>query len=731
MPSSKPRRPRATWTFLVYLAGDNNLTEEMTWALQEMKKKTVEWRTARRRTVDGLINVAAHFDPRRSRGRRYDFAPPTTSEEPPADAEADGDLDRYEGVVFTPGMIDAYAGTVDGRLASKLSTFLLQQIERLEPADEYFVVLSGHGSGAVGDFLIDLDPSTSLSIPELATILDQGRQAYAKKHDDYEDAERRIPKRISIFGMDSCLMSNAEVCYEVREHARHLVASEGFVSNTGWPYRQVLESLVYPPAGVPDPKVDRVAHRVALSYSSFYRDYEVSGLSTDIAVCNLETFRKKHRGSLVGQLRAFSKECIPRLEALYAHEVRTGVGVKPDKAKRVVDRLARDIGRDLFTSDLEQRALAAKLRGEDRPALDTDLWRADLSPSQVEALRELADSLEGTYHLGPRTIGARLRQLSPTLQEAIVKPRSNDVALAVARVRREFDPGVLEALRLIEERERWGLPSVRTARGHLQKLHQVRWLLDIQDLARDVPPPDDVQLRNALVSARWAAQSFKAGVYVDLFDLCAKLEERVPKGALARRCQGVQKTIEGRAGKGSGAVELSRYTGADFQHAHGLSVYFPASALDYIREYENLEFAEQTGWGRFLRAYLRVTRRERRDERTHWAEPSERVLRPGEQEVDPLEGWSIEARIVGVQGAPAQDEYVRADRVRAGTERRIRAGTEGRIRAGTEGRIKAGTEGRIRAGTEGRIRAGTEGRIRGEGGILALWGNPPDGFFRQ
>jgi hypothetical protein len=228
-------------------------------------------------------------------------------------------------------------------------------------------------------------------------------------------------------------------------------------------------------------------------------------------------------------------------------------------------------------------------------------------------------------------------------------------------------------------------------------------------------------LCDALVGARGQAQSFKANVYVDLFDLCRCLERRLGNNPLGQLCGMIGTAI-------NGAVLSSHFTGPAFQHAHGLSVYFPTEARDYASEYENLEFAEQTGWGRLVRAFLRATRRGRRDEGAHWSQADHPVLRFGDLEIDPLETDTLEARIVGLIRPPSNRNCFRADKVLASTEKRIRPRKEGR--AGTEGRIRAGTEGRIRAGTEGRIRAGTEGRIKGDS-ITAVWGNPPDGFFRQ
>jgi hypothetical protein len=731
MPTDGTQQPQSAWTVLVYLAGDNNLTQEMSWGLQELKKAAGELNPAGRPAVD-RINVVAHFDPRGARGRRYDFVPPGAAGVP---HQEDGNLDRYETVVYTDAMLARAPASADqpapeelSHRSSQLEKFVSEQVRRLPPAKQYFLVLSGHGSGAVGDFLIDSDPATSLSIPELARILDLGRQAY--------QTQWREKPRIGVLGMDSCLMSTAEVCFEVREHALFLVASEGFVSSAGWPYHRVLEAIANPKAKEPDPGPRAVALRVARHYSDFYRDYEISGLSTDVAVCDLGAFRKEGPQSLVGLLRAFSSQCIPRLEAVYVREVLARTDVKDEEAQAAIKTLSDDVARTLIPEgDSGREALATRLReGSDaaQEALRVTPWEREQDASQLDALRELLDSLEGRYHVEGKP-GECLEEHAKRLQEEIKEPSSLPNALAVVKVLREFDPGVRDALERIEHMDQEGNPeAARRARVRLQKLHQVRSLLELKQRAGATLKREDrlqhalaaAGLRDALVAARWQAQSFKAGVYVDLFDLCRCLEGRLPdKDPVANLAGHLRRAVEKSDGGPEGAVLLSRYTGPDFQHAHGLSVYFPFQAGDYKSEYENLAFAQVTGWGRLMRAYLRVTRRGRRDESEHWAKPEASVLRFDQLEVDPLEAGTIEARIVGVAGPPRKEDRFLARKVRAGTEARIRALAEA-------AKARAGTEQRIRAGTEQRIRAGTEQRIRGEA-VQAVWGNPPDGFFRQ
>ena len=728
MPRKKP------WTLMVYLAGDNNLTEEMAWSLQELKRTTKELgRNARH------INVVAHFDPRGSRSRRYDMLPPSSINKPVPPAQLDGNLESFESVryVLPPATGPSLSSSGASNNASEahsplqeLQAFVRNEIERLHDAKEFFVVLSGHGSGAVGDFLMDLDPTTSLSIPELARILKLGRNAYKAKH--------HREKKIAVLGMDTCLMSNAEVCFEIRDHAKYLVASEGWVPNAGWPYHRVMEAIVDPTNG-PVRAPDAVAKRVAESYSAFYRDYEVAGISTDIAVCDLDAFRPG--GVLVRLLRHFTSECIPRLEAEYTLDVLASADVQPGQAlpqaPKLLRKLSRSIARALVPKPgTERAALEQKLDGTAGAASGFQRGRngklRDLSASQLEALRALLDSIEGRYHLDRENLEARAKKRAKRLMAELNQPSSVQNALAAARVLREFDPGVLEALRRVEQLDANKNPLAMRARCELQKLHQVRWFLDLKKLVSASGLSDaSPRLRDVFVSARWHAQSFKGGIYVDLFDLCRCLESRLSTNdPLWQTCREIQDVVGG-SGTGERVVLLSRHTGRDFQHAHGLSVYFPVQARDYSAAYENLELAEQTGWGRLVRAYLCLTRRGRRDESRHWVKADDQVQRYGEEEIDPLEmDDCIEARIAGVTGRLAKGSLFSADKVRSGTDKRVRSPFPEKGKGGVPGKIRGGVPGKIRGGVPGKIRGGVPGKIRGED-VLGAWGNPPDGFFRQ
>jgi hypothetical protein len=77
-------------------------------------------------------------------------------------------------------------------------------------------------------------------------------------------------------------------------------------------------------------------------------------------------------------------------------------------------------------------------------------------------------------------------------------------------------------------------------------------------------------------------------------------------------CSNVKKILNGNDDpKGAKPMVLrSRHSGPAVQYSHGLSVYFPWSNV--LDSYEELEFANDTNWRRFLLKYVEITRRAKR-----------------------------------------------------------------------------------------------------------------------
>jgi hypothetical protein len=137
-------------------------------------------------------------------------------------------------------------------------------------------------------------------------------------------------------------------------------------------------------------------------------------------------------------------------------------------------------------------------------------------------------------------------------------------------------------------------------------------------------------VRNALVLARWYAQSYQWENQVDIWDFCDQLLRFLPKnefGEIHTLCDNVKKLVDA-------AVVINGWSGTQFQHSHGLSVYFPWTAAEFSPEYyyesddkkdeKGVSFAKDSGWGYFVKEFLKITRRVRRNQQDHMGEEPRR-----------------------------------------------------------------------------------------------------------
>jgi hypothetical protein len=300
----------AVWTVIVYLAGDNNLSTECIFALTEMKQAA----------FGKNLNVVAQFDPQdphlpthryhiKRRGKkksfRYDIIDRAgyvtkngevsfTKESLRAQALAaerrrERELRRQEwdeaNLTGSPADEEVITDDTDTGSPITLYNFITFCLEEY-PADHYLVVLSGHAGGTERDYLLkDESSARSLTFNELKTVFRRVQQD-------------RNGKPIDILGMDNCLMSMAEICYELRGVAEIVIGCESFSPASGWPYREVLERLaadVVSPNSPPKHSVAEAAARgIVQEYVNYYANYWLAGLSVTqsaLSVCKVEKLR--------------------------------------------------------------------------------------------------------------------------------------------------------------------------------------------------------------------------------------------------------------------------------------------------------------------------------------------------------------------------------------------------------------------------------------------------------
>lgn len=312
---------------MVYLAGDNNLSDASIYAMTEMKRVG----------SGGGVQIVTQFDPRDDylpthryhiRGRAAD-APPAPLAEDIIDASKSGGFKeesaharRHEEVrraarakaeeasveearrlaqnaarptaqqqparetVLLDTRDDPGIGSNETDTGSPVAlyNFMSRCVEQF-PARHYMVVLAGHGNGPKRDFLLrDDSPAGSLTMNEL-------KRAFQ------ELAPELGGRPIDILGMDTCLMSMAEVAYELRGLVKILVGAESYSPVSGWPYEPILRALKDTFARADEDEeaalteTERVEYRFARSiaerYVNFYADYWLGGLSVDQAALNV------------------------------------------------------------------------------------------------------------------------------------------------------------------------------------------------------------------------------------------------------------------------------------------------------------------------------------------------------------------------------------------------------------------------------------------------------------
>ena len=277
----KRMSPKADWTIMVYMAGDNNLSAAGDSDLAEMRQVgstervqvVVEFDNAgdagtRRIRIakDGVGEVVARL------GETDSGSPVVLSnfiawaaQHYPAqryalilwnhgNGWAPTEVDRIARAVASPGYSEREIGE---RSASPLGRVMfrgsLERIFSLATPGER-AICSDDGSGH------------SLDTIELGRVMARGVEAIGQKFD--------------LLGMDACLMSNIEVAYQLKDHVRYIVASEENEPADGWPYDRVLGRIT----AHPEMETAQFAQSIVSDYIGWYQARGHTGDITQAAL---------------------------------------------------------------------------------------------------------------------------------------------------------------------------------------------------------------------------------------------------------------------------------------------------------------------------------------------------------------------------------------------------------------------------------------------------------------
>lgn len=293
----KRRAPsRKRWTLLLYLAGDNNLDSAGAVDIAELKRVG----------SNDKVSLVAQFDRAgtQTKTMRYYLRKGTS-------LAKDAVQNLGETNMGDPRVLEAF-------LTWGLSNY---------PAEHYLVVLWNHGSGW-DDTNVYVDGSAFGHTPPPVTrkgsvIAGRGRRgavpmavaragvkrarralfstsvvritttraiAFDDQAQDFLDnvemkrvlsaVTRRLGRKIDVLGFDACLMSMAEVAYQVRGLVDFTVGSEQTEPNNGWPYDRICKALANRPAMAP---ADLAKELVAQYLASYGKNDNVTLAATEMS----------------------------------------------------------------------------------------------------------------------------------------------------------------------------------------------------------------------------------------------------------------------------------------------------------------------------------------------------------------------------------------------------------------------------------------------------------------
>ena len=234
----------AQWTWLVYMAGDNNLQGAGSDDLDEMKRVG---------STDD-VNVIVQFDTKANKTTRYRV-----------------EKNKLKSLQQMPG--------VDCGDPKVLASFIQWGMKTF-PATHYLLDVWNHGGGwenLPADYNYDAiraaKPQAAARLRRLkralfrttvkriharppsarAIAIDCGSHDYLDNQELRAAVAKALPagRKLDVFACDACLMNMLEIAYEMKDTARFMVGSEETEPGAGWPYAAILKPLTARPTMTP------------------------------------------------------------------------------------------------------------------------------------------------------------------------------------------------------------------------------------------------------------------------------------------------------------------------------------------------------------------------------------------------------------------------------------------------------------------------------------------------
>lgn len=231
--------PRAEWTVVVYMAGDNNLASYMQSDINEM----IVGLSKAASFVDDRVNILVQLDlPSDDKTWRFRIESSGKIEDESVNQEMGVDPERE--LVSTAEWVKKYYS-----------------------ANHYFWILSGHGSGSEDykGILTESDKKRGILYDDSQDTCLTNRgltNAFTKIKNILKPGAR-----LEILGMDACLMGMLEVVYQIKDCFEYFVGSQQVEPGSGWDYVGLIGVLADGADKIPAIDLAKIA---VDSYGAYY-----------------------------------------------------------------------------------------------------------------------------------------------------------------------------------------------------------------------------------------------------------------------------------------------------------------------------------------------------------------------------------------------------------------------------------------------------------------------------
>lgn len=252
------------WTIIIYLAGDNNLSQDMITAILAIERITENARANGTYLNDVAFVIEYDSVNPATKTRRYIITKNEMITAGTLGANRPGKV-IHENLGKT---IIEMSEQADTSLA--IENLVKWSIEQ-QPAENYALILSGHSDAFQGrTLLLDENQDTAMTLKKLKESLTKLSAVLPKK-------------KLDILAFDGCMMNSFEVIYELKQLAEIWIGSQGSIPNYTWDYQNITEELIKGTVTTKD-----VARCVVEKTKKYNENYTFGGRSIDISYCKLD-----------------------------------------------------------------------------------------------------------------------------------------------------------------------------------------------------------------------------------------------------------------------------------------------------------------------------------------------------------------------------------------------------------------------------------------------------------